>query len=82
MENLTLGEIVKVAERAKIHIESLGKEPSEAVKAAIEATPTAGKQIQKPLDEKPVTFSSIGGLKKVKKQLTEIFLWPSKVRIF
>uniref|UniRef100_A0AC35FJV8 AAA+ ATPase domain-containing protein n=1 Tax=Panagrolaimus sp. PS1159 TaxID=55785 RepID=A0AC35FJV8_9BILA len=78
LENLTLGEIVKVSERAKIHMYSLKEETSEAIKAAIKATPTAGKKIQKPTDEKSVTFSSIGGLKKVKKQLTEIFLWPSK----
>lgn len=80
LENLSLSEIVKLSERAKIHVEALQKLPAEAVKAAIEATPTAGRHIQRPFDEKTVTFSEIGGLSQVKKRLTEIFLWPSKVR--
>ena len=47
---------------------------------ALEMTPTAGKQISKPVDENVVRFDNVGGLEEVKQKLKEVFLWQNKVR--
>uniref|UniRef100_A0AC34RF51 AAA+ ATPase domain-containing protein n=1 Tax=Panagrolaimus sp. JU765 TaxID=591449 RepID=A0AC34RF51_9BILA len=50
----------------------------DAVDEALKMTPTAGRQVGQPSDETPISFGSLGGLKEVKQQLREIFLWQNK----
>lgn len=78
IQSFSLGEMVKFGERILL---MKSKSFDDAVDEALKMTPTAGRQVGQPSDETPISFGSLGGLKEVKQQLREIFLWQNKVSL-
>uniref|UniRef100_A0A7E4VRN2 AAA domain-containing protein n=1 Tax=Panagrellus redivivus TaxID=6233 RepID=A0A7E4VRN2_PANRE len=82
IEGLTLGDLVKLAERTHLNLRANGSADfKEGLSEAIAATPSAGKRIVKRSDVKEIDFGDVGGLEEVKQKLREVFIWPSKYAV-
>ncbi|KAH7693586.1 ATPaseAAA family protein [Aphelenchoides avenae] len=69
-----------MARRLQLHLASQGQVEPDAnlLRCILRDIPSVGRNVQNFSDERTVSFSDVGGMRDVKRRLTEIFLWPAK----